>query len=201
MTSFVTYKRSTANYTVVNTGYTARLARRFNFIPYKIEESLLIKIEQPQADISTVSDCSDNQLTENRSIELEKSLEIAIPHHLENHIDVFDDNDDVDDDDDDDNYHRYGPIFIYDEIWGTGLYISPEIEIENYTNDIHRILGMITDKSGIIVFGKEPLNTDCISWLHRLDYCRWFDVVDTEFMVDQSDHFNLMITHVDTESG
>jgi len=174
-----TYSQSTANYVVVDSGYTGRLAKQFNFIPYKITDSQLIAIETITTQNKQSQIVSEKTLDENENESLS----------------------DEDETYDDENPDGYGVIFIYDVIHGDGLYVSPNINIKEYETDILKIIKLLDDISGIIVFKTNTKHTDYTSWLRRSEYCAWFDVMDTSVIIDDTDGFHIIVIDADTESG
>ena len=153
-------------YIVIQSGYTARLVNTFGFVYYENVEN--------------------NYVPTKTTHKVEKKYDPTFGDNCENCDNIFAKCSCL---------PNPMALFIYDNVWGQGLYSSKDFDTEMHKYAIE-ILTEECDE-GFIVFIDPEITCQT---LQNYDYCHWVGVIDTGIIVKDKKNF-AMIYKIDSESG
>ena len=195
----LSYSSKDTKYLIYNTGYTARIVKKFknSFIHYDYDD--LVEIGK-----GNTKKINKNQYKNPATYKNDKGKKIIIDDEesveYSNYLDNFHE----------DNIQKYIPIFIWDNLWCEknrenkkkgGLYIYSNIKIEKYIKDILTLIDYSTFQlsEGTITFLNCFKYVDCSKFLKKLNYCVMFD--SSPLYTIYPSYPSRTIVELDCESG
>ena len=191
--------RNKLDYLIVNTGYTSRIISRLGFdkIDCVQKNALTKKNGKPgkkgHSDIYKVGYTFDYKTKEGIS----KIVASKFGKKLDDTFNFIADGDDATQE-----FSRFidSCVYIYDSLWGTGLYIT-----NGESEEINKIMSILDakgiEKDGTICFRCDARKdiTFFTNIIKKLDYCQMFDYLGDEYI--DTDELVITVASFDSESG